>query len=111
MRIARLICSLMLAVGLLTIPVESRAQLAVGISVRIGPPVLPVYLQPICAEPGYIWVPGTWVEPPEVRLLWTPGYWACEDGIYVWTETTGAAGHSPHSAGRASPRPYIAGRG
>jgi hypothetical protein len=99
MRIARLICSLLLAVGVPTIPVQSRAQVAVGISVRIGPPVLPVYAQPICPEPGFIWVPGywafgddgyfwvpgTWVEPPEVGLLWTPGYWAFEDSLYVWS--------------------------
>lgn len=98
MRIARFICSLLLAVGLLTIPAQSRAQVAVGISVRIGPPVLPVYAQPICPGPGYIWVPGywaygpdgyfwvpgTWVFPPEVGLLWTPGYWAFEDGFYAW---------------------------
>ncbi len=98
MRIARLICSLLLVPGLLAIPVQSRAQVAVGISVRIGPPVLPVYVQPICPEPGYIWVPGywaygpdgyfwvpgTWVFPPEVGLLWTPGYWGWEDGFYVW---------------------------
>jgi YXWGXW repeat-containing protein len=98
MRIARFICSLLLAVGLLTIPVQSHAQVAVGISVRIGPPVLPVYVQPFCPGPGYIWVPGywaygpdgyfwvpgTWVFPPEVGLLWTPGYWAFDDGFYVW---------------------------
>ncbi len=98
MRIARLICSLLLIVGLLAIPVQSRAQVAVGISVRIGPPVLPVYVQPICPGPGYIWVPGywaygpdgyfwvpgTWVFPPEVGLLWTPGYWGWEDGFYAW---------------------------
>jgi len=88
MRIACFICSSLLAVGLLTIPMQSRAQIAVGISVRIAPPVLPVYVQPICPEPGFIWipgywaygpdgyfwVPGTWVEPPGVGLLWTPGY-------------------------------------
>ena len=98
MRIARLICLLLLAIGMLAVPVQSRAQVAVGISVRIGPPVLPVYVQPICPEPGYIWVPGywaygpddyywvpgTWVEPPEVGLLWTPGYWGWQDGLYVW---------------------------
>ena len=98
MRIARLICFLLLIVGLLAIPVQSRAQVAVGISVRIGPPVLPVYVQPICPGPGYIWVPGywaygpdgyfwvpgTWVFPPEVGLLWTPGYWGWEDGFYAW---------------------------
>jgi hypothetical protein len=98
MRIARLLCSLLLVVGLLTIPVPSRAQVAVGVSVRIGPPALPVYEQPVCPGPGflwvpgywangpdgYFWVPGTWVEPPEVGLLWTPGYWAWEDDAYIW---------------------------
>jgi hypothetical protein len=24
------------------------------------------------------------VEPPEVGLLWTPGYWAWSDGIFLW---------------------------
>ncbi|HKV64016.1 MAG TPA: hypothetical protein VJO16_19065 [Candidatus Acidoferrum sp.] len=99
MRIARFISSLFLAVGLLAIPAQSQAHVDVGISVRIGPPVLPVYVQPICPGPGYIWVPGywaygpdgyfwvpgTWVEPPEVGVLWTPGYWAFEDGLYVWS--------------------------
>src|SRR5438046_1848001 len=40
MRIARFICSLFLAVGLLAIQAQSRAQVAVGISVQFGPPVL-----------------------------------------------------------------------
>jgi WXXGXW repeat (2 copies) len=98
MRIARLIFCLFLAVGMLAIPVPSRAQVAVGISVRIGPPVLPVYVQPVCPGPGFIWVPGywaygdddyfwvpgTWVEPPEVGFLWTPGYWGWEEGFYIW---------------------------
>src|SRR5712692_6532159 len=98
MRIARFMCSLLLAVGLLTTPVQSHAQVAVGISIRVGPPALPVYVQPICPGPGYIWVPGywaygpggyfwvpgTWAEPPEVGLLWTPGYWEWEDSFYNW---------------------------
>ena len=98
MRIARLICSLLFAVGLLTIPAQSGAQVAVGVSVRIGPPALPVYEQPLCPGPGflwvpgywaygpdgYFWVPGTWVEPPEVGLLWTPGYWAWENDANFW---------------------------
>jgi len=59
-----------------------------------------VYVQPVCPEPGYIWVPGywaygpggyfwvpgTWVEPPEVGLLWTPGYWGWENDFYIWHE-------------------------
>ncbi len=98
MRFAKLICSLFLILGTLTLPAQSQAQVAVGISVRIGPPVLPLYEQPICPGDGYIWipgywaygddgyywVPGTWVLPPEVGLLWTPGYWAWQDGFYAW---------------------------
>src|SRR5467141_2838823 len=102
MRIARLICSLLLAVGSLAIPAQSRAQVAVGISVQFGPPALPVYEQPLCPGDGYIWtpgywawdrededyywVPGTWVEAPEVGFLWTPGYWGWERGAFFFHE-------------------------
>jgi len=30
----------------------------VGVSITIGPPALPVYEQPVCPDPGYIWTPG-----------------------------------------------------
>jgi hypothetical protein len=102
MRIARLICSLLLAVASLAIPAQSRAQVAVGISVQFGPPALPVYEQPLCPGDGYIWtpgywawdrededyywVPGTWVEAPEVGFLWTPGYWGWERGAFFFHE-------------------------
>jgi len=60
--------------------------------------VLPVYVQPPCPEPGwmwtpgywaygddgYYWVPGTWVPSPYVGALWTPGYWGWGSGLYVW---------------------------
>src|SRR5260370_1859857 len=98
MRIARFICALLLAVGLLAIPAQSRGQVAVGISVRIGPPELPVYEQPLCPGEGYIWtpgywawahddyywVPGTWVLAPEVGFLWTPGYWAWDGSGFIF---------------------------
>src|SRR5579862_2559231 len=72
------------------------AQVVVRISV--APPVLPVYVQPECPVPGYLWtpgywaygdagyywVPGVWVQPPSVGLLWTPGYWGFEGPVYVW---------------------------
>jgi hypothetical protein len=75
------------------------AQIAVGISITVAPPALPVYDQPPLPAVGYIWtpgywawgddsdyywVPGTWVRPPTVGLLWTPGYWGWHDGIYGW---------------------------
>jgi hypothetical protein len=75
-----------------------HARAAIGVSISIAPPVLPVYEQPLCPGPGYIWapgywaygeddyywVPGTWVLPPVVGLLWTPGYWGYDGGFYAW---------------------------
>src|SRR5690349_1257982 len=98
MRIARFVFALVLAAGILVIPAPSHAQVAVGVSIRIGPPALPIYAQPICPGPGYLWtpgywawdddegyywVPGTWVFAP-VGMLWTPGYWGWNEGFYVW---------------------------
>jgi hypothetical protein len=88
----------LLAIIVLSFSAASFSQIAVGISVRIGPPPLPVYAQPICPGPGYFWtpgywawddddgyywVPGTWVVAP-VGMLWTPGYWGWGGGFYVW---------------------------
>ncbi len=90
---------LVAALGFTTaLPKPAAAQVSVGISVRIGPPVLPVYVQPICPGPdyiwipgywawsqdGYYWVPGTWVLAPEPGLLWTPGWWGFNAGLYMW---------------------------
>src|SRR5215472_16539030 len=97
-RTASFIGLLLIGIALLTMPVASQAQVAVGISVHVGPPPLPVYVQPVCPAPGYIWtpgywaygedgyywVPGTWVEPPVVGVLWTPGYWGWSEGVYIW---------------------------
>ena len=89
---------LLLAVVILAFSAASFSQVAVGISLRIGPPALPVYAQPICPGPGYFWtpgywgwnddggyywVPGTWVVAP-VGMLWTPGYWGWGGGFYAW---------------------------
>ena len=68
------------------------------ISVNFAPPVLPVYVQPPCPQPGllwtpgywaygpdgYYWVPGTWVMPPSEGVLWTPGYWGWTNGFFVF---------------------------
>jgi WXXGXW repeat (2 copies) len=90
--------TLLLALVVLLVPAASHAQIAVGVSVRVGPPVLPVYEQPPCPVEGYIWtpgywaygdvgyywVPGVWVAPPRPGLLWTPGYWGWGEGVYRW---------------------------
>jgi len=98
MRSAKLLRLVLMALAVWAIPAVSQAQIAVGVAIHIGPPALPVYVQPVCPGPGYLWtpgywaygpdgyywVPGTWVEPPTVGLLWTPGYWGWGGGIYAW---------------------------
>jgi hypothetical protein len=69
-------------------------------SITVGPPDLPVYDQPVCPGDGYAWtpgywgwangdyywVPGTWVEAPEVGYLWTPGYWGWGGNAFIFHE-------------------------
>jgi len=96
----KFVCVFGLALTFVALPSASPAQIAVGvgISVHIGPPVLPIYAQPVCPGAGYIWtpgywaygpagyywVPGTWVLAPTPGFLWTPGYWGWGGGAYLW---------------------------
>jgi hypothetical protein len=89
MRFAFVVRSVMFALLLMALSGTMYAQVRVAIAV--GPPVLPVYAQPICPGDGYLWtpgywgydydasdyywVPGTWIVAPEVGFLWTPPYW------------------------------------
>ena len=87
---------MLLALFLCVIPASSWA--GVFISVGFAPPVLPVYVQPPCPEPGwmwtpgywaygpdgYFWVPGTWVPAPYMGALWTPPYWGWDGGLFVF---------------------------
>jgi len=52
-------CVLVFAV-LLALSSPAAAQVSIGVSVRVGPPALPVYEQPICPGDGYLWIPGYW---------------------------------------------------
>ncbi len=90
--------TLFLALLVFLVPTASRAQISMGVSIRVGPPALPVYVQPPCPVEGYLWtpgywayggagyywVPGVWVAPPRVGVLWTPGYWGWREGVYVF---------------------------
>jgi hypothetical protein len=85
----RFIRTLLFGFILLSISAASFAQ--INVAIRIGPPALPVYEQPVCPGDGYLWtpgywgyaddasdyywVPGTWVMSPEIGFLWTPAYW------------------------------------
>lgn len=96
----RFLGGLIPALALAALPAIASAGVFIGVSVNVAPPPLPVYVQPPCPEPGYIWtpgywawndddgayywVPGTWVLPPQVGFLWTPGYWDWDDDAYVW---------------------------
>jgi len=96
MHVLRTMRLMLLSLLVAVIPASSYA--GVFVSVAIAPPVLPVYVQPDCPEPGlmwtpgywaygpdgYYWVPGTWVPAPYVGALWTPGYWGWGSGLYVW---------------------------
>ena len=88
-----------LLLALVTLFLSTASFAGVGVPVRIAPPELPVYEQPMCPGDGYIWtpgywgwgddyywVPGTWVMPPEVGYLWTPGYWGWGDGGYFFND-------------------------
>ena len=81
------------------VPLTMSAQsFSIGIAIHTAPPALPVYTQPVCPTPGYLWtpgywaygpagyywVPGVWVAPPQTGFLWTPGYWGFETGAYGW---------------------------
>ena len=102
---------LLLAVLIFALPAASYAQ--VRVAIRVGPPAIPVYEQPICPGDGYLWtpgywaydddisdyywVPGLWVTAPEVGFLWTPGYWGWrDDGFFFndgyWGPTVGFYG-------------------
>ncbi len=92
---------IVLFIGLVMLgtPFTASASVSVGVSVTVGPPALPVYTQPLCPGPGFIWLPGYWAWDPEfgyywvpgmwapapfIGALWTPGYWGWNDGLYIW---------------------------
>jgi hypothetical protein len=96
MRALRSMRWFLLALVLCLVPASSFA--GIFISVGFAPPVLPVYVQPDCPEPGmmwtpgywaygddgYFWIPGAWVPAPYEGALWTPGYWGWSGGLYVF---------------------------
>ncbi len=87
-----------LALGLVAVSTAEFAQAQISVSITLAPPALPVYEQPVLVEEGaiwepgywqynqgaYIWVPGSWAQPPAAGQLWTPGYWGWGNGGYAW---------------------------
>ncbi len=100
-------CKFMILPALFALLIAARPAVAapqpyVGVVITVAPYPLPVYAQPLCPAPGYIWmpgywawgpygyfwVPGTWVLAPFPGALWTPGYWFWDDddGTFIWNE-------------------------
>jgi hypothetical protein len=63
-----------LFLALLFSVVSSPLFASVFISVGFAPPVLPVYVQPVCPQPGLMWTPGYWAYGPD-GYFWVPGAW------------------------------------
>jgi len=96
-RLVRWLFLILMAVGVSS---ASLAATSVFVSVGFAPPAIPVYAQPLCPGPGYVWVPGYWAWDPNVGsyywvpgywavapfvgALWTPGWWGWSGGVYVW---------------------------
>jgi hypothetical protein len=89
----------LISLGAFVFVPAASASVSIGISVGIAPPAIPVYTQPPCPAPGYMWtpgywaydpadgyywVPGTWVAAPQPGLLWTPGYWGWGGAAFIW---------------------------
>lgn len=79
-----------------TLPANAQVGLSLSVGVNVAPPAIPVYAQPVCPGPGFLWTPGywaygprgyhwvvgAWVRPPAAGMLWTPAYWGWEGGRY-----------------------------
>jgi hypothetical protein len=89
MRIVFSVRSLLLALGMMAMSAVSSAQVAVGISITIAPPELPVYEQPVCPGDGYIWTPGYWAYGDD-DYYWVPGTWVIAPEVgFSWTQDIG----------------------
>ena len=70
----RFIRTLLFGFILLSISAASFAQ--INVAIRIGPPALPVYEQPVCPGDGYLWTPGYWGYADDASdYYWVPGTW------------------------------------
>jgi hypothetical protein len=75
----------LLVLLLLAIPACLFGQ--IGVRIAIGPPPLPIYEQPLCPGDGYLWTPGYWAYDDGFSdYYWVPGTWvlAPEEG-FLWT--------------------------
>jgi hypothetical protein len=58
--------------ALLVSVIPASAHAGIFISVGFAPPVLPIYVQPVCPQPNLMWMPGYWAYGPD-GYYWVPG--------------------------------------
>lgn len=83
-RIATRLCLLAVGFALLCMAYTSQGQVIV---VSFAPPALPVYEQPLLPGEGYIWTPGYWAwDNGFGDYYWVPGTWVLppDPGLF-WT--------------------------
>jgi hypothetical protein len=85
-------------IAIVTLFTKINLVAQVSVQIAIAPPIMPVYEQPACPIDGYIWTPGywaydnggyywvegVWLYPAQSNFLWTPGYWNYSGGYYGW---------------------------
>jgi WXXGXW repeat (2 copies) len=93
---------LLITASVICFSIASALTSSAQIVVRIGPPHRPYERVP---QPPpehrdwawhagyhrwdggrYVWVPGTYVEPPHPRAHWVDGHWVHHGGGWVWRE-------------------------
>lgn len=88
------------AVAVLAAPTTSRAAtISVGISVGIAPPPIPIYTQPVCPGPAYMWTPGYWAYDPVDGYYWVPGTWVVARPLACCGRLGTGAGAELHFSG------------
>ncbi len=79
--------ALLLGVGGMAVAVPTTSSAYIGISVRVPPPPLPYDDQPPIPGYGYIWTPGYWAWDQGYQdYYWVPGAWVLPPRVgYLWT--------------------------
>ncbi len=85
MRSIPFIRSFLVVLILACVAVSAAAQ--VSILITTAPPALPVYDQPICPGQGYLWTPGYWAyDNGYGDYYWVPGTWVMAPQVgMLWT--------------------------
>ncbi|MGI9169917.1 MAG: hypothetical protein ACR2FH_07035, partial [Caulobacteraceae bacterium] len=68
-------------------PGVARAQIGININVGFPPPPLPIYAQPTIPAYGYLWTPGYWAfDEGYGDYYWVPGTWVLPPRLgLLWT--------------------------